>query len=311
VGVQLFVPSLRQVAVDEVAPDPYTLPPVSISSVMQFSPNKSADRRTRIQGVVTLSKSGHWAYVQDASGAVIVETQQASALEPGDLVDAVGFPTSGRYAPILQDGVFGRIGKGSVPTFVSLSALGGFKGDHDAELIRIDGRLLDQSERGEDRLFTMQLGSFTFTGRLDRLAVTDRMRRIRNGSQLQMQGVWSVETDEYLHPTSFQVLLRSADDIVILRQPSWWTGPRVVMLLALLVGVILLGTLWVAVLRRRVKLQTAQIRQRYEREAVLEENYRRLFDYHPQSRPAAFKSLELVFMPNCNYHRPYVRDRPG
>jgi len=276
VGVQLFVPSLQQVAVDQAAPDAYTLPPVSIGSVMQFSPAKSADRRTRIQGVVTLSNSGHWAYVQDASGGVIVETAQAAVVEPGDLVDAVGFPSSGRYAPILQDGTFRKIGKSRLPVPVSLSAAAGFTGHHDAELVRIDGRLLDQSERGEYRLFTMQLGNFTFTGRLDRRVVTDRMRRIRNGSRLQMRGVWSVETDEYQHPTSFQVLLHSADDIVILRQPSWWTGPRVVLLLALLVAVILLALGWVFLLRRRVRTQIAVIRQRIEREAALERRFQNL-----------------------------------
>ena len=265
VGIQLFVPTLSQVTVNQAAPsDPYSLAPLSINSLMQFSAATISGRRMRVQGVVTLSEPGHRIYVQDASGGVAIESTQATNVVAGDLVDAVGFPTAGRYAPILQDGGFRVIGKGRLPKPLDLTAEASLSGDHDAELVTINGRLLDQSEQGEYRVFTMQVGTFTYTGRMRKQAVTQRIRAISNHSQLQMTGVWSVETDEYRRPTSYQVLLDAAEDIVILQQPSWWTGRRILALSGILVGIIVVGALWVAILRRRVEEKTETLRATLE-----------------------------------------------
>lgn len=165
VGIQLFVPGLTQVTVDQAAPlDAYAAAPLSINSLMQFSAATTSGRRVRLQGVVTLSESGHGIYVQDASGGVLVESTQAAKAVPGDLVDAVGFPTVGQYAPILQDAGFRIVGKSGLPKALNLTVSAGLSGDHDAELVAMSGQLLDSSERGEYRLFTMQEGGLTFTG---------------------------------------------------------------------------------------------------------------------------------------------------
>ena len=102
------------------------------------------------------------------------KAEQVTGAEPGDLVDAIGFPTAGRYAPILQDGGFRKIGRRGPPAPLDLTAATSLSGDHDAELVKINGRLLDQSVRGENRVFTLQLGTFTFTAQLPEHAVTDR-----------------------------------------------------------------------------------------------------------------------------------------
>ena len=163
VGVQIFAPSLDQVTVDQASPaDPYTLPVLPVNSLMQFTPAEVSGRRMRVQGVVTWRNPGHSVFVQDASGGMVVDTEQATGVEPGDLVDAIGFPHAGGYAPILQDGGFRKIGRGDPPALLDLTAATSLSGDHDAELVKIDGRLLDQSVRGTTRVFTLQLGTFTF-----------------------------------------------------------------------------------------------------------------------------------------------------
>ena len=265
VGVQIFAPSMDQVTVDQSSPaDPYALPILPVNSLMQFTPAQVSGRRMRVQGVVTWRDSGHSTFVQDASGGLVLESEQEARAEPGDLVDAIGFPTAGGYAPILQDGGFRKIGQRRPPAPLDLTAATSLSGDHDAELVKINGRLLDQSVRGAIRVFTLQLGTVTFAARLSESAANDHVRSIRDGSQLQLLGVWSVETDEYRHPTSYRVLLRSSDDIVVLQHASWWTGLRLLRLLALLVGVILLGSLWVTILRHRVEEKTETLRATLE-----------------------------------------------
>ena len=75
------------------------------------------------------------------------------------MVDAVGFPTAGGYAPILEDGSFRKLSRGSVPVPVDLTGVGSLSADYDAKLVIIDGKLLDQSVRGGDRNFTLQHGA--------------------------------------------------------------------------------------------------------------------------------------------------------
>ena len=265
VGIQLFVPTLDEVVVDQTSPaDPYTLSVLPVNSLMQFTPAQVSGHRMHVQGVVTWRDPDHSIFVQDASGGLLVESEPAAPVEPGDLVDVIGFPSTGRYDPILQDGGFRKIGRRRQPVPLDLTAATSLSGDHDAELVKINGRLLDQSVRGGDRVFTLQLGTFTFTARLREHDVTNQIRSIREGSQLQILGVWSVETDEYRRPTSYRILLRSAGDIAVLQHASWWTGQRLLGLLTLLAGVILLGSLWVSVLRHRVEEKTETLRAALE-----------------------------------------------
>ena len=65
-------------------------------------------------------------------------------------------------------------------------------------------------------------------------------------------------------PMSFRVLLRAPRDVVVLRKPSWWTAARVLAGLAVCVVIILLGILWVAALKRRVRERTETVRATLE-----------------------------------------------
>jgi len=261
VGIQLFVPDLGQVLIEKAAsPDPYALPILPADSLMQFSPKKASGHRLRVQGVVTLVKQGRYIFVQDASGGVIVESAQTDAIEPGDRVDAVGFPTMGQYAPLLEDGEFRKVGHGFMPVPIDLTNATSLSGAQDAQLVRIQGQLINQSIQGEEVVLLIQTGSHTFTARLASGALEKVMRSIPVGSRLETTGVWSVETDAYRNPTAYRVFLRSASDIVVLERPSWWTGWRIVGLLLILVGIISLSAAWVRVLRRRVDERTETIR---------------------------------------------------
>ena len=261
VGVQMFVPSLAQVTVDEPSPpNPYALPVLPVDSLMRFTPARVSGRRMRVQGVVTWSNGGSAFFLQDASGGLVVQGEHDADLKTGDLVEAIGFPTAGGYAPILQDGDFRKVGRRAQPTPLDLTAATTLSGDHDAELVRIRGRLLYQSVSGRNRVLTLQLGRSTFTAHLAERAVTEGVRSIPDSSQLELAGVWSVETDEYRRPSAYRVLLRSSGDLAVLDRPSWWTGRRLLGALAVLLSVVFLGALWVSVLHHRVEEKTETVR---------------------------------------------------
>jgi len=262
VGIQLFVPSTEQVQIEEaVHADPYTLPILPTSSLMQFTPETISGHRIRLQGNLTLYKPGRFLYIQDASGAVRIVSPENAAVRIGDRVDAIGFPTAGQYAPVLEDGAFRRLGPSATQAApVDLTHATSMTGDHDAELVRIQGTLLGRSVQGDDLVLAMETNGATFAALLSDNGSSAWVRSIPVSSRLNLTGVWSVETDELRRPISFRVLLRSTADILVIELPSWWNATRILMLVAALAIIIAVSMAWAIVLRRRVRAQTAELR---------------------------------------------------
>ena len=75
-------------------------------------------------------------------------------------------------------------------------------------------------------------------------------------------------------------MVRSANDVVVLRIPSWWNFRHTAWLLGLTAGLLLLVLVWFAVLSKRWRNQIAVFRQRLQRSAVLEERNRIAREIH-------------------------------
>ena len=264
-GAQLFVPGFEQIQIMKAAPaDPYRMPVTQTSSLLRFTPARASGHRLRIRGVVTWSKPGTMLFMQDGTGGVALESKQGESVIPGDLIDAVGFPAIGKYAPILQNGNFRKTGHGPPPKPLELAASGEPPEQHDAELVRIRGRLLDQSDREDFRVLTMEGDGLTFVARLPGGAVPHWVRDLRNGSRLRLTGVWSVESAEERQPAAYRLLLRSAQDLEVIERATWWTAQRLLAALTLLAAMIGFGSLWVALLRRRVEEKAEALRASLE-----------------------------------------------
>ena len=66
-------------------------------------------------------------------------------------------------------------------------------------------------------------------------------------------------------------MLRSPGDVVVIRQPSWWTAAHAVIVMAFALA-LTLGVLgWVVILRNRIKRQTEVIRVQLRQAAALKE----------------------------------------
>jgi Tfp pilus assembly protein PilO len=70
--------------------------------------------------------------------------------------------------------------------------------------------------------------------------------------------------------------MNSPADITVLSQPSWWTLPRLLALLSVLVVVLVITVIWNTQLRRVVEQRTTQLgheiqaRERLERQHAIE-----------------------------------------
>jgi diguanylate cyclase (GGDEF)-like protein len=103
-------------------------------------------------------------------------------------------------------------------------------------------------------------------------ASAGKRRAIANGSQLLLTGICTIQVGSTLNPISFTILLRSPEDIVVLKQGPWWTPKRALALVSALTGVTVLVLIWVALLRNRVERQTRSIRESEGRFRYLSEH---------------------------------------
>jgi len=273
VGVRLLFPSLAAVRIEEPAqPNPFLLPIRASSQLLQFTPGAPGAHRVRVKGRVTLQWPGRWIYIQDGSQGVFVPTLDKTALRLGDVVDVVGFPAMGEYSLMLEDAVLRPENGGPTVAAALVTAQEALKGEHDGQLIRIAGKLVNQDLTSADPTLVMSSGGMLFFAVLPGGTNVADISAWRPGSELELTGICAMEVDKYLsaqregaaQPKSFRVLLRSSQDVRVMHRPTWWTAGRVLALLAICLLIILFGTLWVAALKRRVEERTETIRATLE-----------------------------------------------
>ncbi len=262
-GLLVFIQNFDDVSVEDAARSNASQYPLRrAGDLLQFSPAASSESsRVRVRGVVTFQHLGHALFLRDGDQALMVLTHQRVRVDPGDTVEALGFPGLGEFAPVLQDAVFQRIGGGPAPAPVRVTAQAVLtEGDPDADLIEIDGQLLSRGSDGRGGSLAMKSGNRIFNARIDQ-ADRRSMASLEDGSDLRLTGICLIEPGgESNAPQSFRLLLRSPADIVVLRRPGWWTLSRSLWFLGLLGTGIVAALAWVLLLRRRVQGQTVQLR---------------------------------------------------
>jgi signal transduction histidine kinase len=256
---------------------------IPLAQLFQF--NSHYGQRVRVQGVVTEQK-GSSLFIQDQGEGLSITTHQTNQYIPGDLVAVTGFPRVGQYSPVLEDAVIRRFGHRPPPAPITVRIDQLLSEDYNGELVRLRGRLMNRVQRGDERVLVLEAENLILSARIDAANADSRFNQLENGSELELTGVclaqptenWNPSVES--HPESFQLLLRTSDDVVLVQHPSWWTLSRLLWTLAVMSLVLLAGFAWAFVLKRRVRQQTAIIQQKIQREAALEERSRIAREFH-------------------------------
>ena len=271
-ALEVLVPSLADISIVEPPPrSSFTLPVSSSRSIMHAAPDRAFLHRVRVQGVVTLQRLGRSLFIRDRDAVLLVKTRQKTTLQVGDRVDVAGFPALDAYAPVLEDAIFQRIGAGSPPQAIPVTAEQAIDGSQDADLIQMRARLVEVSRRPGQQFLVFHAGKINFGAEIE--AAGQHSRLAEPGSLLQLTGICSVQVDENREPNGFLLLLRSPQDVVVLERPSWWTAKHAGLVVEGTGAVILVVLGWVVALRRRVRRQTEIIRRRLESEANLQQRF--------------------------------------
>ena len=272
-------------------------------------PPQPTSPRVRVQGTVTLAIPDKGMFVQDASGggvwvdapstreAAPGETDPRPAVRIGNVVDVVAFPGRRGGAAVLADAAWRVTGTAPLPDAPPVSPEQALAPGTAARLVRMEAMVLSVARPAEYSTLVLQSAGRVFLARIaDRAA--DAPPAVRDGSWVRVTGVcvqaplddaWSggaaAPSDpgggaDPARPSSFHLLVPTADAVKVISPPGWWTPLRVLVAGAVLAAAALAAFGWVAALRRRVAQQTQTIRDHLARRALYEERVRIARDLH-------------------------------
>jgi signal transduction histidine kinase len=286
----LYVHSMQDVVIERPpSVDPYSAPAIPLGKLLRFTPRTSFGHRVKVSGLVTYQRPGKMLVIEEAGQGLLLETREKIAVRPGDVIEAAGFPVMRTYSPVLEDVTYRRLRQGMPPAPNAATAASLLNGTRDAMLVSLEAHLLDSIQQHEERVLFLQADNLAFTAHLaianwGTVARDSIDSKLRQGSWLRLTGVCIVEDAleeaAQLKPRSIRLVLRSPEDIVVVREPPWWTTKRLVGALVFALAIILAALAWVGMLRRRVRQQTELIGRKREHETLLEERHRIAREFH-------------------------------
>ncbi|TDU80737.1 histidine kinase/DNA gyrase B/HSP90-like ATPase [Prosthecobacter fusiformis] len=309
---QLVFPYLRvsdwsDVKIVKAAPALEALEVLPAARLLRFDPARMEDfgHRVRTAGTVLAAFPDGQVFIRDLTAEAVVPSSprlkgtedkvrpaalalrltRPLSLKPGQRLDVAGFPNMDGFSASLVDAVLVKEEGGAAeeaeaePVEVTVKEI--LEGTLDADLVSLEAELVDAFRTGsgwELRLVSTEMPMRAL------LPTREGGDVPRQGSLLRLTGICRVESSSdkgfRSRPESAMLLLRGEEDLVILREPSWWTVQRLVGLIGLLLAVMAGGLLWITLLRRQVAKQGEALRRRITHEAALEERQRIAREFH-------------------------------
>lgn len=263
-GVHLNVPSGEFISVETPPPDnPSLMPARQIKDLLFYDPGEPAFRRDKVTGQIVGQRDRTY-YLMNGTNGLRLHLKEDAKLTTGDLVEAVGFPeidnSAGTPLLTLREAEVRVTGHQALPAPVTIPLADLPDSAHDATLVTVQARLVNTGVYGADQVLELQAGARTFFARLDLNA--GRLPPLLPDSRLDLTGVYVFDNGSVTAQVAsgpFELLLNSPADVRVLELPSWWTLRRAVMVISGMALLLLLGLVWISLLRQQVGRRTAQL----------------------------------------------------
>lgn len=282
ITVTLHVPVVQDFIIEKRADgDPFLAPVVPLDRLAQYRHENELGQRVHVRGVVTVQRLGEDLFLQDATGGMQIKSRLQLVVKPGAVVEAVGFASFEGYLPVIQDAVFREISApAQAPQAYPVTHMELQAGYRHADLITVRGRLLDRVERGviaSDRahagqrtILMLQNADFLFNVEGPVTQNPGSGISAPLGSFLEVTGVALTKIADDGKLLALQVLLPDANCLRVLERPSWWTPPRLLMGLGILVAVLLLAASWIVMISRKNAALKTLVREKEEAQVGLQ-----------------------------------------
>ncbi|HWD94327.1 MAG TPA: ATP-binding protein [Verrucomicrobiae bacterium] len=281
--VKLGVFALRAaaIAVDDPAPkDPFQSQIRHANDLLLFDSHTSPIQRTHLEGVL-IQQVEQTCFLMEGTNGFRAILKSPEHLQRGDLLEVVGFPDLNGPSPALHDAVVKTHGPVPLPRPVELANDAPVDGRLDATRVQVNALLTGWRHTEKDQVLEMRSGQRLW---LARLPLHDGvLPALAIGSKLRLTGLYTGQGGDRSDGRgidSFEVLLHSPLDILVLAKPSWWTARHALTLAGALMTVLLLASIWISTLHRKVEQRTVELKQEIEdhkrTELQLEEKTRML-----------------------------------
>jgi signal transduction histidine kinase len=258
------------ISVDVPAPvDPFDAVVKTPRELLLFDAQASAFRPVKVRGQIIYADATQLFLADNGTGLRLLPVAKPD-VRPGDLVEAVGYPDIGKTQLLLRQAVLRKTGEAALPAAEKLADAGLTRQDLDSTRVEIQGQLLGWHFDQGFQVLKMQSGAHLYLARF--AAGKTNHVPLRVGSSLALTGVYVGHGRNHISngaTESFQLLLNSPADIAVLSQPSWWTLPRLLILVGILLAILIFTVIWNAQLRRLVEQRTEQLQhETRERERI-------------------------------------------
>jgi signal transduction histidine kinase len=281
--VEVYIPVLADLVVEKPEPtNPFDKPVMPLNNLAQYRRDNSLGQRVHVRGVVTLQKDGGSLFVQDELGSLQIQSRQAAACAPGEVIEAVGFPSFEDYLPVLQDAVFRKLSSPAAPIkprTVTVDELQ--KGLHHAEYVSLTGKLIERTIRqgGGSKLplantttvLVLQGSNFTFTAEADYAPGQPELAAIQIGSVVEVSGVCLTQIDSEGKLNSFRILTGNPGDIRIIQKPGWLTPQRLLTGFVIVCLVLMIVASWTFMVSRKNSVLNFLIHERETAQLALQQ----------------------------------------
>ena len=261
-GLVLYVPSAEHVvALSEPSDVETAALPIREVGRAEALPGT----KVRVRGRVTFVQPGSRFYVQDSTGAVVVQSTPPASLSVGAAVEVTGTVTTTDRGPSLRDPDVEVIGDREVPEVLPVAVTPEelAQGKYARHLVTVEGEVEGVGRYSERTAFTLRQGDVLFEAcghdRDGGAMQTD----LEAGAHVRITGVADVllwEAGRVGPPYQFWVETQEPREIELLDPGAFWTIRRLGLVLGAVVLIGLAVALWAWTLRRRVRAHTAALR---------------------------------------------------
>jgi diguanylate cyclase (GGDEF)-like protein len=287
-GIRMHVQTLADIQILKRAPaSPWTLPVTPMDRVLGVLHALDSTQRVRVHGTITYYQPGTAVVLQDGVRSIWVSTQTHIPLRIGDVADATGFPdVVDGFLNLVHGEVRDTLTLAPVApplfTWKMLSPHGFSPSGHHFDLVSIEAQVVTQVRENSQDEFVLAADGKIFSAFLRRTdGQLQNVEQIPIGSRVRVTGICILENSNPYDPqVPFNILLRSFNDIEVIKNPSLLNIRNLMLLVGLLLAVVAAVGARGWAIEHRTRRQSTEL-------AYIEQRRSRILEDINGSRPLA------------------------